>query len=164
MPRNLAYALAAAGAVAALLLTAIVGAQPGQLHVEQVRFLRGEGEGRNTTLDAVLYLTSDGGTSRDVRIVTYLYARATGIAEDRQVVDVGPVAGGRTEEVRVVLRVPWFDPARTPSWNADFLVFEDERLTLEGHGTVGFRQVSDIAGGAPTTALDASAGPFERVG
>jgi len=163
LSRRLLTALAIAAIAGTALTAAVATAQPGALRVEQVRFVKATFDGDNLTLDAVLYLTSIGGGSRDVRLVAYTYPKATGIADERQEVHVGRVASQRTSEVRVTLHIPGFDPRSSAGWTVDFLIFEDDLLTQQGHGTIGYR--GELLHPARLVAedLDASAGPFEAV-
>jgi hypothetical protein len=153
-----------AALVATSVAIGIAAATPGVLHVEEVRFLKARQEGGNLSLDAISYITSQGGTSRDVRVVAYLYPQATGIADQRVDTHVGRVAGGGTEEVTIPLRLVGFDPDRAGSWAVDFLIFEDGLLTQKGHGAIGYHGPPAFEERGLLSSLDASAGPFQRAG
>jgi hypothetical protein len=155
--RRILLAVALVGLVLTGVAAGLAAANPGTLHIDEMRFMKTSAEGANVTIEAITYITSHGGTSRDVRIVAYLYPLGTGVAEIRESVHVGHVAGQATTEVLIPLRLPGFNATHAGSWGVDFLVFEDGLLTQQGHGTIGYHGDFDRL-------FEANAGSFERAG
>lgn len=120
------------------------------------------------TLDALVYLSSRGGCSRDVKIVVFLRPVASGIAADKRVVDVGKLGCEKTVEVRAPLRIAGFDLTAPGSRVVDFLIFEDGLLTMKGQGRIGYApQLTLESGGVPgdiLRSLEVAFPSFNRAG
>lgn len=110
-----------------------------KFYMNDVYFMPGVVENDNQIpLRATLYLSNIlESSSGQVKVIMYLIRTDTSYVENKSVADVGSIGGRKTKEIEFDTSVSTL----SVSYNVDFLIFEDDWLTMRGDATIQARSV-----------------------
>lgn len=101
------------------------------LSVDATYLLKKEERKEYVNVSAIIYLSNVDADSGDIKIITYLLERETGVAIDKQEKEIGNLEKDKTQEIELEMQIG------NKSYNVEVLVFEDDLLKILGRGYIG---------------------------